>query len=616
MTGITRLFRRLGPPAQGHNGLVADAPPVPVRSIFTRFWPYTRRHRWWVALSLLLIVIIPVIQAVEIWLFKIVVDDVLVPRDLGPFAWIAAAYVALNLLSGVVGYWEEYLATWVGERFLLALRSDLFRHLLRLAPDWLEKKRLGDILTRLTGDVSAVEQLVLTGVQDLVSSGARLIFFAGALFYLDWLLALAALVVAPLFWVTARRLASLIRQAARVKRRRSGSLASVAEESLSNLWLAQAYNQQRKESNRFVAENEGIVDAELASTRLRATLSPLVDLIELAGGILVIAIGTWSLANDRLSLGGLLVFLTYLTQLYGPVRDLSHLGGTVFAASASAERIIELLDQPALVQERRGAVSLVGQSASLEFDNVTFTYPDKTTPALERISFLIEPGEFVAVVGPSGAGKSTVLKLLLRFYDPAQGRILIGNQDIRGVTVSSVRNQVAVLFQEPFLLNGTIRDNIAYARPDASAKEIDAAARAADLHDFIVSLPHGYDTRVGQKGRALSGGQRQRVALARALLTDSPILVIDELATGLDAQMNSRILDSLMSNGGGRTTILITHDLDTARRADRILVMDAGRIVEEGSHRELLTRTGPYARLWTTADVESAPRSTSVAMAP
>jgi ABC-type multidrug transport system fused ATPase/permease subunit len=324
--------------------------------------------------------------------------------------------------------------------------------------------------------------------------------------------------------------------------------------------------------------------------RIRGVFSPLVDLIELAGILLVVYFGTRAIAGGGLTLGGMLVFIAYLTRLYGPVRDLSSLSNTVFKALAGAERVIELLDERPRVID--GDVELDRVRGALALDDVWFAYDDE--PVLKGVTLHAAPGETVALVGASGAGKSTIARLLLRFGDPRSGAVRLDGHDLRDLRLDSLRRNVAVLLQETLVLHGSVRENIAYARPEATDAEVVAAARAAGAHDFVLTLPDGYDTDLGERGRRLSGGQRQRIAIARALLADAPVLVLDEPTTGLDAALAASI-GALMRD---RTTLVISHDLLLTRDADLILVLDDGEVVERGRHDELLAAGGRYSRLW------------------
>ncbi|MFE7354259.1 ABC transporter ATP-binding protein [Streptomyces sp. NPDC057543] len=591
------VLRRLLSVAEDPDAVVAAAPPVAPREAFRRFWPYTRGGRRWLIPVLVFSMVGPVIDAAEIWLFKIVVDDVLVPRDLRPFLWIALAYTGLIICSGVLGFADDVTSTWVSEHFLLALRADVFRHVQGLSLGFFERRRLGDVLSRITGDVDAVETFLLSGVADGLYYVIRLGVFLGLLFYLGWDLTLLALVIVPLFWWAARRFSRLIKAASRERRRRSGSISAIAEESLGNIALVQAYNRQESEDRRFERESMGKFRAAMASARIRAVYSPIVEAIELAGGLAVMGLGTWKLAQGQLTLGGLLVFLALLGNLYSPIRDLSHLANTFYAASASAERIIELLDQRPQVVEAAHARRIGRARGDIEFRGVCFRYPGTPGWALSDVSFHVTPGTTLALVGASGAGKSTVGKLQLRFYDPDRGAILLDGTDLRDLQLSELRENVAVVLQETLVFHGTVRENIAYGRPDASEADIVAAARAADAHDFIQLLPDGYDTLVGQRGRTLSGGQAQRLAIARAMIRNAPVLLLDEPTTGLDARSGRRIMEPLRRLMAGRTTIVISHNLFTVREATSTVVLDRGRVVEYGTHEDLLLRGGTYARL-------------------
>ncbi|HEX5849890.1 MAG TPA: ABC transporter ATP-binding protein [Rubrobacter sp.] len=582
---------------------VVAAPNVSVWELYRRFWPHAKPYRRWLPLILLLVALGPAIQAATIWMYKVLVDEVLVPQRFDLLVWVMLAYVGLTLFESIVVFCDEYLTEWVGGRFIVSLRTRFFGHLQGLSLAFFDRQPLGDTISRVTDDVEEIENLMCSGLTAAISYVFQLIIFTGALFYLDWRLALVSLSVVPLFWLTARYFSRKIKDAAREERRRSGSVGAVAQEGLSNVILVQAYNRQDDEVARFHRENEGTFAAQLAATRLGSLFSPLVNMIELAGVIVVVAFGTYQLSQGRLSVGGLLVFLLYLSQLYGPVRGISGLLNTFYSATAGAERVIEFLDRSPSVKENPWARPLPPARGTVEFDSVSFGYPGAPRPSVENLSFRVRSGQTLAIVGPSGAGKSTITKLLLRFYDPDEGAIRLDGHDLRDLTLRSPRDNVAVVLQETLVLDGTVRQNIAYGRPGATEEEIVAAAKAADAHEFIVALDEGYDTVVGQKGGLLSGGERQRIAIARAMVKDAPILVLDEPTTGLDAESGEKVLGPLRRLMSGRTTILISHDLMTVRSATEIILLENGSVAERGSHADLLERGGLYARLFDTHHV-------------
>ena len=597
-TGLRdRIRDRLVPAPEGPE-IVAAAPQVALRDVFRRFWPDARPYRKWLPVLVALIAAGALVATAEIWLFKLVVDDVLIPGDLGAVAWIVAAYVGLTLLGGLLNFADDYLSTWLAERFLMNLRLRVLGHLHRLSLDVLDRRRVGDLIARVTSDVQAIESFVLSGVADGLTALLRILFFGAALFLLEWRLALVALVVVPLFYVVGRAFSRLIKQASREQRRRVGSLSSLAEEGIANAALVQSLNREGAELARFRRENEGVVRAELAAVRIRGLFTPIVDLIEVLGVMVVLVLGTIAVADGALTIGGMLVFVAYLSQLLDPVRELGSLANHVFRALAGAERVLELLDEEPRVVDRPGAQRLGRVCGAIEIESLDFTYPGAAGPALRDITLRVAPGETLALVGPSGAGKSTLAKLLLRFYDPDRGAIRLDGVDLRDATLASLRDNVSILLQESLVLHGSVRDNIAIGREGASDEEVELAAHIAGAYDFIQELPYGLDTDLGERGRRLSGGQRQRIAIARALIADAPVLVLDEPSTGLDAEAKRSLLGPLRTLMSETTSVVISHDLLTTRDADLIAVLDRGRVVERGRHDELVGAGGLYARLW------------------
>ncbi|MEV5528038.1 ABC transporter ATP-binding protein [Streptomyces prunicolor] len=572
-------------------------PTIPAKVAFRRFWPLTAGLRRWLMLVWVCTIVGALAETEAILLFSDLTDRALAKGSLSAFWSPAAKWLGVAIVGAFVSYAGNSLAAWATERFVMRLREHVFDHVQQLPPHFFQRHRQGDLLSRLTGDVEAIETLVVSGVIGTASAIFSALFYAAAAFWLRWDLAAATFVLAPLFWLAARRFSGSIKDVSREGRVADGAITSVVEESLGNIVLTQAYGRRDAERRRLNEEAGAWFRASVRSTRLNEAYEQLVAVIETVCVLAVIGIGAWEISTGRMTLGQLLAFSAFLGYLYPPVRGLAQLGLTITAATAGAERLIEILDVRPSVADPASDSETGRPDGTVELRDVSFSYPGADRVALDGLSFTVNPGELVIVTGPSGAGKSTVSKMLLRFYDPDAGEVLLDGVPLRNLPLARLREYVTLLPQETLVLHDTVRANIACGRPGASEQAIMDAAVAADAHEFILRLPDGYDTKVDPNSARLSGGQLQRLAIARAILRDAPVLVLDEPTTGLDSMAARRVVKPLRRLMAGRTTIMITHDLNLAPDADRILVVDRGQIVETGRHEELMARGGAYSRL-------------------
>ncbi|MFD7937484.1 ABC transporter ATP-binding protein [Streptomyces sp. NPDC059755] len=567
------------------------------REAFRRFWPLTRGDRGWMLVIVGCVVVSALAETASILLFAELTDNALEAGSLSAFWGPAGAWLGVAAVGALVGYLGNSLATWTAERFVLRLRANVFGHVQDLPPHFFQRHRRGDLVERLTGDVEAIEQLVVSGVVGTISAAFSAVFYAAAALWLRWDLALATFVLAPLFLLAARRFSGRIKQASQDERVADGAITSVVEESLGNIVLTQAYNRRRDEERRLDKEARAWMRASVRGARLSEMYEQFVEVVETLCVLSVIGLGVWEISAGRMTLGALLAFAAFIGYLYPPVRNLGQLGLTVTAATAGAERIAELLDAQPSVKDPDVPVPAWPVQGRVSLHGVSFRYPDAARASLRDVTLTVSPGELVLVTGASGAGKSTLSKLLTRFYDPDEGVVRLDGVPLTDVPLEFVRENTALLPQQTLVLNGTIRENIACGRPGATDPEIERAARSAAAHEFIAALPDGYGTHIAPGTAALSGGQLQRIAIARAMLRAAPVLVLDEPTAGLDSVAARQIVQPLRRLMSGRTTIMITHDLSLARDADRILVVDEGRLLDAGTHDELMTRCAAYARL-------------------
>lgn len=531
------------------------------------------------------------------WLIKDVIDKVLANKDTVTLNLIVIGILVLFLFRGFFYFGERYLMSFVGQKIVNDIREKLYRHLQTLSLSYFDRRKTGNIMSNLTNDVSAL-QTAIAG--NLISFVQEAVILAGSLvsmFALYWKLTLLTLVIVPLVVVTINFFGGRLRKAGHDVQGKMADITALLEEAISGIRIIRSFNREEFEIKRFVVQNDKNFWALMTTTKLTSMLTPFIQFFAAIAVTGIIWYGGMSVIEGKMTAGALIAFLIYAINLANPVRRISEIYGDIQKSLAAADRVFETLDTMPEVQEKKNAITLPKVQGHIVFDHVSFAY-DKDHEALTDFNLEVKPGQVVALVGPSGAGKSTVANLLPRFYDITGGKLTIDGVNIKDVTFSSLRQQIGLVPQETMLFNASVHDNILYGRLDASEEEVIAAAKAANAHEFIMDLPQGYDTHVGDRGNALSGGQRQRIAIARAILKNPQILILDEATSALDTESEKIVqaaLDRLME---GRTAVVIAHRLSTVRNADDIVVIDHGKIVEEGTHTELLAKDGLYASLY------------------
>jgi len=526
-----------------------------------------------------------------------IIDEIITARDLSYLGVIITALIGAYALNQLVQIGDNYVRHALGEKFIFDLRVRLYAYLQKMSLSFFERTSTGELMSRVTNDLSALESFVTHGSALTAVDFMRLVGGAVILFVLDWRLAALVMIPVPILALAFRHYNTRIRPVYRRVRARLGDINAKLQDNLSGIRVIQAFAREDIEYRRFSKESERYYRARVKGIRYWSIFFPAIRFFGAMGTVIVLAAGSIMVVKGQMSLGTLVAFIAYIASIYDPINRLTEVDNIFQEAIAAGERIFELLDETMEVEDAPDAIGLPVIRGEMVFDQVDFKY-GSGDPVLHAISFTMAPGEVVALVGPSGAGKTSIANLICRFYDPAKGYVSVDGYDLRSIKMTSLRRQVAVVLQDSFLFNNTVAENLHYGKPDASEDELIAAARAANAHDFIMQLPEGYDTEIGERGVKLSGGQKQRLALARAILADPRILILDEATSSVDAEAEYLIQQALDRVLKGRTALVIAHRLSTIRNADKIIALDRGRIVEIGSHEELMQHGGLYNQLY------------------
>jgi ATP-binding cassette, subfamily B, multidrug efflux pump len=564
--------------------------------IMGRLIDYLRPHKWSVIAAMIVVFIASGANLAAPYLLKLAIDQYIVQNDLVGLGYVAIATAAVYVVAFFATWQQTWLTSQVGQKILATMRGQVFGHLQALSPSYFDRHESGVIMSRLVNDVAVINDLLSSGIISVLADMVMLFGIVGILLWMDVRLALLTFAVMPLMVLATALFTSKAKVAYRETRSAIGAVAADLQENISAVRVVQSFAREDVSRQKFDVVNQRNRIANIRAMTLASAFMPAVELLSMTATAIVVLVGGLSVMQGAVTLGVVVAFLNYVQRFFAPIRDLSQVYTTFQAAMAGGERVLELLDTAPDIQDRPGAIDLPTIEGHIVFDHVDFGYTEGEL-VLRDISLEALPGQTIALVGPTGAGKTSIVSLLTRFYDVTGGRITIDGHDLRDVSQRSLRSQFGIVLQDPFLFSGTIADNIRFGRPDAKQAEIEDAARVVGVHDFVASLPKGYDTAVMERGQNFSQGQRQLLSFARAVLARPRILILDEATSSIDSRTERLIQRALMLLLRGRTSFVIAHRLSTIENADLVLVVDGGRIVQRGTHRELLGQEGLYAHL-------------------